>query len=148
MAKVGSILVVCVGNICRSPVGERLLAAALPDCKVSSAGIGAVVGASADKTMTEVCAEHGLSLEGHVARQFTAEIGAEHELILVMEAGHKREISRRAPQLGGRVMLFDQWMGGKGIADPYREPIDAHRKAFTEISAASEAWVSRLAPKR
>ncbi|WP_078540120.1 hypothetical protein [Thioclava sp. DLFJ5-1] len=41
MAKVGSILVVCVGNICRSPVGERLLAAALPDSMVGSAGIGA-----------------------------------------------------------------------------------------------------------
>ncbi|KEO50935.1 hypothetical protein [Thioclava pacifica] len=148
MAQVGSILVVCVGNICRSPVGERLLASALPDVSVSSAGIGAVVGAPADKVMREVAEAEGVSLEGHVARQFTAEIGAAHELILVMEAGHRSEIARIAPHLSGRTMLFDQWLGGQGIPDPYRKPIEAHRAAFAQIRAAAEGWVSRLGRKR
>jgi protein-tyrosine phosphatase len=144
VAQVGSILVVCVGNICRSPVGERLLTKALPDCKVSSAGIGAVVGASADKVMQEVAAAEGLSLEGHVARQFTPELGVAHELILVMEAAHKAEIARIAPHLAGRTMLFDQWQGGKGIPDPYRKPIEVHRAAFSQIRSAAEGWISRL----
>ncbi|MFA9231998.1 MAG: protein tyrosine phosphatase, partial [Microgenomates group bacterium] len=43
-----SILVVCVGNICRSPVGERVLQAALPNLIVSSAGVAALVGNPAD----------------------------------------------------------------------------------------------------
>ncbi|OOY11911.1 phosphotyrosine protein phosphatase [Thioclava marina] len=148
MAQVGSILVVCVGNICRSPVGERLLARELPEVTVSSAGIGAVVGAPADKVMREVAGAEGVSLEGHVARQFTAEIGAAHELILVMEAGHRSEIARIAPHLSGRTMLFDQWLGGQGIADPYRKPIEVHRAAFAQIRTAADGWVARLGHKR
>lgn len=144
MTKIGSVLVVCVGNICRSPVGERLLAEALPGCSVSSAGIGAVVGAPADEMMSEVAEAEGLDLEGHVARQFTSEMGAAHELILVMEPGHKAEIARRAPHLSGRVMLFDQWEGGHGIPDPYRKPAEAHRRAFGQIRTGAQSWASRL----
>jgi protein-tyrosine phosphatase len=142
-----SILVVCVGNICRSPVGERLLRQVLPALEVTSAGINALVGKPADKTASAVAAAHNLSLHGHVARQFTANLGAEHDLILVMEPGHKREIARMAPQLAGRVMLFDKWTGEMGIADPYLRPIEFHEKTFTALSEAAEAWARRLAPK-
>jgi protein-tyrosine phosphatase len=142
-----TILVVCVGNICRSPVGERLLRQALPELEVTSAGIQALVGKPADKTASEVAAAHGLSLHGHSARQFTAALGAGHDLILVMEPGHKREISRMAPQLAGRVMLFDKWTGEKGIADPYLRSTEFHEKTFAALSDAAQAWARRLAPK-
>lgn len=142
-----SILVVCVGNICRSPVGERLLRQALPALEVTSAGINALVGKPADKTASAVAAAHDLSLHGHVARQFTASLGAEHDLILVMEPGHKREIARMAPQLAGRVMLFDKWTGETGIADPYLRSAEFHEKIFVALSEAAEAWARRLAPK-
>ncbi|SMX23623.1 arsenate reductase/protein-tyrosine-phosphatase family protein [Boseongicola aestuarii] len=141
-----SILVVCVGNVCRSPVGERLLSKRLSGVEVTSAGIAALVGKPADGTMTEVATDHGLSLDGHLARQFTAEIGAGAELILVMEPGHKREIARMAPELTGRMMLFDQWTGSKGIADPYRHPRESHETAFDQLTAAADAWAARLAP--
>ncbi|MES1264443.1 MAG: low molecular weight phosphotyrosine protein phosphatase, partial [Variovorax sp.] len=39
-----NILVVCIGNICRSPMAEGLIAAALPDAQVASAGLAAMVG--------------------------------------------------------------------------------------------------------
>ncbi|MFD1195092.1 low molecular weight phosphotyrosine protein phosphatase [Seohaeicola saemankumensis] len=142
-----SILVVCVGNICRSPVGERLLRQAMPELDVTSAGINALVGKPADKTASEVAATHGLSLHGHAARQFTAALGASHDLILVMERGHKREIARMAPQLAGRVMLFDKWTGETGIADPYLRSAEFHEKTFTALSEAADAWARRLAPK-
>lgn len=142
-----SILVVCVGNICRSPVGERLLRQLLPELEVTSAGIHALVGKPADKTASEVAAEHGLSLHGHEARQFTAHLGAAHDLILVMEQGHKREIARVAPQLAGRVMLFDKWSGERGIADPYLRSKDYHERTFAALSEAAQGWATRLAPK-
>jgi protein-tyrosine phosphatase len=142
-----SILVVCVGNICRSPVGERLLRQALPELEVTSAGINALVGKPADKTASEIAATHDLSLHGHEARQFTAAIGASHDLILVMEPGHKREIARVAPQLAGRVMLFDKWTGDKGIADPYLRSKEFHEKTFAALSDAAQGWARRLAPK-
>lgn len=141
---VRSVLVLCVGNICRSPAGERLLKAALPGLEIGSAGLAAVVGAPADPTMAEAAAERGLSLEGHVARQFDGALGAGYELILAMEPAHRDEIRRRYPQLSGRTLLFDQWSGGRGIADPYRQPAAAHRRALDAIAAAAAGWVARL----
>lgn len=148
---IGSVLVVCVGNICRSPVGERLLAQRLADAgaqvRVGSAGIGALVGHPADATAAEVAAAHGLALDGHSARQFDRALAVAHELILVMEPGHKHAIAAQVPDVSGRVMLFDQWTGAKGIADPYRHSRDFHERVFAQIDAAATAWVQRLAPR-
>ncbi len=142
--QVKNLLVVCVGNICRSPVGERLLQAALPGATVTSAGIGALVGHAADDTAAKVAAANDVSLDGHISRQFTAEIGAAQDLILVMESGHKREIARLFPQFSGRTMLFDQWNGMKGIADPYQHSEEFHTQVFHQIKAAADAWAPRL----
>ncbi len=139
-----SVLVVCVGNICRSPMGERMLRAHLPDKKIDSAGIAALAGHAADQSASEAGAEKGVSLEGHVARQLTSEIGAQYDLILVMEPGHRAEVMRRWPQLSGKTMLFDQWIGGKGIADPYRKPMEFHREIRDRIDEAAAAWAGRL----
>ena len=139
-----SILVVCVGNICRSPLGERALAARLPGLTVESAGLAAVVGHEADKEASTAAAEAGISLDGHIARQLTAEVGGRYDLILVMEAGHRSEVTRRFPQLSGRTMLFDKWNGEKSIADPYRKTIDFHRVVRDQIIAAADGWAKRL----
>lgn len=141
------LLVVCVGNICRSPVGERVLAASLPQATVTSAGIGALAGQGADETASEVAAARGVSLEGHVARQFDSRIGEENELILVMEHGHRREIGLLTPHLLGRVMLFDHWTAATGIPDPFRQPREYHETIFDLISSAADGWITRLAAK-
>lgn len=147
-----SVLVVCVGNICRSPVGERLLRARLhdlgSDVTVGSAGIGALVGHPADETAADVAAAHGVSLDGHVARQFSRTLGQGYDLILTMEPGHRREIMNAAPDLSGKVMQFDHWRGGKGIADPYQRSRQFHEDVFALIDAAATAWAAKLAPSK
>ena len=60
-----SILVVCTGNICRSPIAERFLRHALPGMKIDSAGTGALIGHEADESAVKIAALHGLSLDGH-----------------------------------------------------------------------------------
>jgi protein-tyrosine phosphatase len=144
---ISSVLVVCVGNICRSPVAERVLQAKLPQIAVSSAGLGALVGHSADETAAEIALGHGIGLEGHRAQQFTAALGATCDLILVMEPGHRQEIGRIAPQLLGKTMLFDHWTGGRAIEDPYRTSREFHELTFEKIEAASSAWAQRLQGK-
>jgi protein-tyrosine phosphatase len=142
------ILVVCVGNICRSPLGERLLQAGLQDrFTVTSAGIAALEGHAADETSTDVAIAHGTSLEGHVARQFSRQLGLENDLILVMEPGHKREIGRMTPELLGKVMLFDKWTSNKGISDPYRHSREMHEIVYDQVAAAAAAWAKKLGPK-
>ena len=143
-----SVLVVCVGNICRSPIGERLLLARLQalgtSITVSSAGIAALVGHAADDTAAKVAKAHGLCLEGHVARQFSRDLGLKDDLIVTMEAGHRRQIINVAPDLSGRVMLFDHWLSGNGIPDPYAKPPHIHEEVFVAIEAAAEAWAGKL----
>lgn len=147
-----SVLVVCVGNICRSPVGERLLQAKLSSLgvtlRVTSAGVAALVGHAADEMAAEVARTHGLSLDGHSARQFTHALGLEHDLILTMEPRHRREILKAAPDLSGRVMLFDHWTGANGIADPYQRSRQFHAEVFDLIDTAATSWTSRLAVSR
>lgn len=142
-----SVLVVCVGNICRSPLGERMLREALPGLDIRSAGLAALIGQAADEVTQVVAAEHGLALDGHVARQFTPELGKASDLILAMEPGHRREIARQAPELSGRTMLFDQWTGGHGIPDPYRKSRAVHEEVHARIAAAADAWARRLEAK-
>lgn len=139
-----NILVVCVGNICRSPLGERLLQHHAPHLSITSAGISALVGNSADETALEVAAMHGVSLDGHRARQFTAELGKAADLILVMEPGHKIQIARETPQLSGKTMLFDHWTGAQGVADPYKRSAEFHEAVYLKIEAAAAGWIKRL----
>jgi protein-tyrosine phosphatase len=84
-----NILVVCVGNICRSPTGERVLQQLLPNKTISSAGIAVeksrLTGKPADETATLIASEKGLSLEDHKAQQLTAQLCSKQDLILVME---------------------------------------------------------------
>ena len=142
-----SVLVVCVGNIWRAPQGERLLRAAVPGIDVRSAGIAALVGHPADEMTRTVAADHGLDLDGHVARQFKPDLGKMSDLILVMESGHRREIVRQAPELSGRIMLFDHWTEGQGIPDPYRKPRAVYEEVHARIAAAAAAWAQRLAAR-
>ena len=145
---IASALVVCTGNICRSPIGERLLSRLCPGLRVSSAGLGAVVGAAVDATAVGVAAQLlELDLSGHSARSFTAEMGQQNDLILVMDHHHRVDLVREWPHLSGRVMLFDHWVGGKGIDDPYRRPPEFHAMVVGDIHRAALAWAPRLSQK-
>ena len=144
MDLIKSVLVVCIGNICRSPVGERVLQAELPDMIIASAGLGALIGYRADSIATAVAKKNGIDLEGHEAQQFTSALGVKSDLILVMEPNHRLEIGRIAPQLLGKTMLFDHWVGGQGIADPYRESHGFHEQTFKKIAVAGIAWAKQL----
>ena len=83
-----NILVVCVGNICRSPTGERVLQQLLPNKTIPSAGIAVeksrLTGKSADETAKLIASEKGFSLENLQAQQLTAQLCAKQDLILVM----------------------------------------------------------------
>lgn len=144
MGLVASVLVVCVGNVCRSPVGEALLKAACPHLVVSSAGLGALVGASADPVMAEAAGEIGLDLSDHVAKQLNRRLASAYDLVLVMEQSHREEIRKLYPEAAGRTMFFDQWVGRRGISDPYRKPLVVHRQIRDELLTAANAWVVRL----
>lgn len=141
---IASVLVVCVGNICRSPVGAQLLAQACPQLIVASAGISALEGHGPDKQAAAVAAQANLCLKDHVARQFTAKIAAEYDLILALEKGHMRVIVEQAPAASGKTMLLGQWLSEPEIADPYQKSREFHKVVFNQISSATSAWAIKL----
>ncbi|MFJ5409480.1 arsenate reductase/protein-tyrosine-phosphatase family protein [Pectobacterium punjabense] len=139
-----SILVVCVGNICRSPTGERLLKQALPRKKVASAGLGALVGKPADVTAVDVASQHHLSLEGHEAQQLTSALCRQYDLILVMEKGHIDGVCRIAPEVRGKTMLYGHWSNQQEIPDPYRKSREAFEFVYLQLEQSAQKWVQVL----
>ncbi|EMD1843443.1 protein tyrosine phosphatase [Raoultella planticola] len=139
-----SILVVCTGNICRSPIGERFLRRALPNKIVDSAGTSALVDHEADSNAIKIAALNGLSLAGHKGRQFTTSLGHQYDLILVMEKNHIEQIGRIAPEVRGKTMLFGQWLEHKEIPDPYRKSEEAFSSVYQLIEQAGLRWVEKL----
>lgn len=138
------ILVVCVGNICRSPTGQYLLKSLLPHKQIDSAGVGALVGKPADSMAKQVAKVHGVELDAHVAQQLTRELCHDYDLILVMEKKHLEAVSSIAPEARGKTMLFGQWIGGKEIPDPYRQSREAFDFAYDLLEQSAQAWSKKL----
>ncbi|QMI05690.1 low molecular weight protein-tyrosine-phosphatase Wzb [Citrobacter sp. RHB25-C09] len=138
------ILVVCVGNICRSPTAERLLKHYHPELTVASAGLGALVGKGADPSALSVAAAHDISLEGHCARQLTGRMCREYDLILTMEKRHIASLLELAPEMRGKVMLFGHWDDEREIPDPYRKSREAFEAVYALLERSARHWAQAL----
>ncbi|GGH90780.1 low molecular weight phosphatase family protein [Arthrobacter liuii] len=91
------ILTVCTGNICRSPVAERLLQAGLDQAVpggflVASAGTRALVGEPMQRASADIVRTFGGNPEGFAARQLTPRILRGVDLVLTMTSGHRGEV--------------------------------------------------------
>ena len=139
-----NILVVCTGNICRSPTGEYLLKKELgPGFNVMSAGLGALVDNPAHEISQKIALQHGIDMSAHKARQINLDILKWADLILVMENGHKRELLRKYPWLEGKVFRYGEPQRGD-VPDPYRRPENAFVLAWNFISKLTPYWVQKI----
>lgn len=139
-----SVLVVCTGNICRSPTAERRLRQLLPHMKIDSAGVGALVGHEADQQASLIAEKHGLSLEGHKGQQFSAQLARQYDLILVMEQSHIEQVTRQAMEARGKTLLLGQWLDKKEIPDPYQKSNEAFEHVYQLIDKACQSWSKKL----
>ncbi len=141
-----NILIICVGNICRSPVAEALLKAALPDKDffMQSAGLGALVGHEAHPLMQKKLTLKGIDLSHHRARQITAPLLTASEVILVMEAKHQKSLEQQYPILKGKIFKLSHWSGGFDIPDPYRRPEAVFDQTLYLMEQCVPKWVQWL----
>ena len=100
----GRVLIVCTGNVCRSPFIERILQARLagpaegPAPVVTSAGTGALVGRHMDRRAAARLVAAGGNPDGFVARQLTAELVAAPDLVLTATRRHRGEVATWHPR--------------------------------------------------
>ena len=145
-----NLLMVCVGNICRSPTAEYLMRKELAErgatLLVASAGLAALVDKPAAPTAVELASERGIDLSPHRARQLTPEMIRAHDLILVMEQAHIRAIEAMAPDARGKVHLLGRWHHGFEIPDPYRQGRPAYEQALALIELTTGQWLAKICP--
>lgn len=126
---INTILVVCIGNICRSPMAEGLLKRALPEKIIWSAGIEALVGHSAAPFSVEIMQEHAIDLSAHRAQNIASWMVRQADLILTMDQFQKKHIESVYSLSKGKVFR----LGKTDIPDPYRENVEMFRRAFSLI---------------
>ncbi len=142
------ILVVCIGNICRSPVGEAMLKQCFPNKMIDSAGIfterSGLSGKLAENTMVELAEKNQIDLSKHQAKQLTEEQCKQADLILVMEKSHIALVEQISPSSRGKIMLFAHWLGQKDIPDPYRQSTEVFEFVFSLLKSSACKWQEKL----
>src|SRR4051812_7359046 len=135
------ILVVCVGNTCRSPMAEAVLGQRLADrgISIASAGIAALVGRLAHPIARQLMLERGLDISGHRARQLTPGMILAADLVLAMDCSVKRSIEEMAPASHGRVQRIG-WFGRFDVPDP----VGGDRAEFTRALSFIEDGIADL----
>lgn len=145
------VLLVCTGNICRSPLAAALMHRVLEErgvagIEVDSAGTGAWDGAPVSEGAYLVALERGLDLSGHRARLLTREVVEQADLILTMARHHRA----RVDELGGEghVFVLGEYAGRAGdeveVSDPFGGDLDVYRETCAELETLVGSAVDRL----
>jgi protein-tyrosine phosphatase len=137
------VLVVCIGNICRSPMAEGLIRQAVPGVQISSAGLSALVGHGADPIAVEIMAGIGVDISEHRTRMLTDEIARDADLILVMDDQQKQYLASQYPYARGKVFKLGE-AASQDIPDPYRQGPEMFRTVFSLIENGVDEWVKRI----
>jgi len=150
---VRSVLFVCKGNICRSPLAavyfQLLVEKAGTDMVVRSAGLETTSGKPAHFNAKSVALEHQFSLDVHSTTQVHADLLNQSDLIIVFELVQRDRLHRLYRNTRGKVVLLGRFdsEGPIEIADPFSGTIETFRSCFQQVSRCCDALAGRLSLK-
>lgn len=136
----GNVLMVCLGNICRSPLAQGIFQDLITDqnIKVDSAGTANYhTGASPDPRSIEIAAKNGIDISQQQARKFVVEDFDQFDYIYVMDHSNLQNVLRlaRSDQDRAKVRLL---FGDAAIEDPYYGGKDGFSIVFDKIQKACQ----------
>jgi len=151
---INSVLFVCLGNICRSPLAEGVFRAVWSERTQgwhieldSAATSGWEVGSAPDRRSIAVAAKHGVDISGQRARKVLPEDFSRFDLILGMDKANVRDLKGLAsPAARDRVHLYLDFATGNAtdVPDPYYDGAEAFASVYRMIREASEALAKRF----
>ena len=144
----GTILLVCTGNICRSPMASGFLAGLLRDqgvhgVSVESCGVSAWEGSPATPEAVEAMRERGLDISGHVARRMNRRIIEAADLIVGMASEHREAVRRIARPAASRTFTLKELVHLLDSAGPPQREAsseDLLRSAVVRADAVRDAY--------
>lgn len=153
-----NVLVVCKGNICRSPFAEAVLSSEVRASQIASVHVWSRgtenyhVGKGADQLATRVAHEFGVDLSKHVAKQLAAIDAQRADLILLLDSENRARLLQLFPNEGTSrtIRLLGEFLDPPvpDIPDPYRGSEGDFRKAFGLVSAACRSVALQLSAGR
>ncbi|MFN0297908.1 low molecular weight protein-tyrosine-phosphatase [Acinetobacter albensis] len=135
--QIKNILVVCIGNICRSPMAEYLLKQQYPNLHIESAGISGLTGHAADQKAMLCMQRLGIDMQPHIAKKLNSELIKKADLILVMSQNQQKHIEQTWPFAKGKTFRLGHWQS-KNVSDPYQHD----QTVFDETSQLIQACVT------
>lgn len=148
------ILTICTGNVCRSPMAEKLLQHALAgqgtplnQIEIVSAGVAAGYGEPASVNSVTALKRVKIDLDGHKSQPLTQDLIDRAFLILGMTQSHIDTLNYYHTDLPERVHLFREFMGkddSPEIPDPYGQNYTAYAACFDSMAEAIPSLVAYL----
>jgi protein-tyrosine phosphatase len=139
-----NLLVVCYGNVCRSPYMQAVLQRALPDVRVQSAGFVGP-GRPVPPFALAVSAKRGLDLSEFRSRPLLPAIVRKADLILVMDAYQARHVAQYFGVSAKRIIVagdLDPVPGQtRAIADPWEQPEEVFVSSFDRLDRCAATLV-------